>query len=378
MITIRTLHHIRLFYGAYFAAMGLILPYFPIYLSQQGLTAAQIGFLTGLLALAKMIAPPWIGHLLDAKSPRYVHRFTIATALCAALGAMMIGYSSALAWLTPTILLFGICWAVMLPITDALSITLSESRQGDYGRLRLWGSIGFIITSLAGGLWLLQAMQWLPLILALLMLIVALATRGFPRIHHRRQEQITPFPRSFYLLLLIGTLMQLSHGAYYGFFSLYLQAAGYNGLQIAIYWVLGVAAEVILMGYWNSRLQQYPLPLLLTSCLLLAALRWFGTGFTTHAILLVMLQLLHAASYAAFHLTTLAWVKRMAPIDRHSEAQGLFSAAGFGLGSTIGIMLCGVVTDMAGFPAAFYLCGAIALLAIPVVKALDRQMQHNP
>jgi len=89
-------------------------------------------------------------------------------------------------------------------------------------------------------------------------------------------------------------------------------------------------------------------------------------------LLLALLQLLHAASFAAFHVAAIAWVKRMAPAGRHAAAQGLFSAAGFGLGSTIGIMAAGIIPEVMGYAAAFYTCAAVAAAGIPLALLLGK------
>jgi len=166
--------------------------------------------------------------------------------------------------------------------------------------------------------------------------------------------------------------MQISHGAYYGFFSLYLVDAGFSGWQIGLYWVIGVLAEIVLMWRWSRAVQLRAPALVFSICLALAALRWLGTGLTTNMVLLVGLQLLHAASFAAFHLSAIAWVKRIAPDNRHGAAQGLFSAAGFGLGTTIGIMGCGLIVGSMGYAMAFYLCAGVAVIGIPLALMLPK------
>ena len=370
------MHRIRLFYAAYFAAMGLILPFFPVYLDGQGLGTAMVGFFTGLLALAKVLAPPWVGHALDARPDIRLHRFIALASLLAACSAMAISLSLNLYMLGMTILLFGVFWAVILPLTDGLAMSVSEAGCADYGRLRAWGSAGFVLASLAGGIWLAgPAIQVLPLVLTLLMLVLAAAALGFPTVaaEHHRDGAHQAFSRSFYLLLGIAFFMQLSHGAYYGFFSLYLADAGYSGWQIGLYWGLGVLAEIVLMWGWSRRMQNHAPARLFSICLLLAGLRWLGTGWSTEPVLLATLQLLHAASFAAFHVAAVAWVKRLAPKQRHSAAQGFYSAAGFGLGSSIGIMGCGLVADAYGYQMSFYICAGIALLGIPLARMLPKQ-----
>jgi len=379
MVTRQSLDRIRLFYAAYFAAMGLILPFFPVYLDGLGLNTVMIGFMTGLLALAKIIAPPWTGHALDSQPENRIHRFIMIASFLAAATALAIGMTPNLFLMAMTILLFGICWAAILPLTDGLSVSVSESRLADYGRLRAWGSVGFIIASLSGGLWLAGPnMAAFPIVVAMLMLVLAFAAQGFPRLKTAsRDSGRSEFSKSFYLLLGITLMMQISHGAYYGFFSLYLAEAGFSGWQIGLYWSIGVVAEIVLMWQWSRALQQAAPTIVFTICLLLTALRWLGIGLTTNAMILVVLQLLHAASFAAFHVTAIAWVKRLGPETRHGAAQGLYSAAGFGLGSTIGIMGCGLITANFGYSMAFYVCAGVALLGIPFARLLPKGTQKR-
>jgi len=376
MVNQSSLNRIRLFYAAYFAAMGLILPFFPLYLDERGLDAALIGFMTGLIALAKVMAPPWVGHLLDKRPHSWAHRFIVVASWLAVFTALLIGLFHQLYLLAAAVLLFGIFWASVLPLTDGLSVSVSEAEGADYGRLRVWGSIGFVIASLACGLWMNGPnIAAFPFVLAGLMVVLAIASAGFPEIERSGEHDHgkAPFPRSFYLLLAIAFMMQVSHGAYYGFFSLYLADAGFSGWQIASYWVIGVLAEIVLMWRWSRELQQVSPALIFSVCLGLAAFRWLGTGLTTDIWFLVGLQLLHAASFAAFHVAAIAWVKRIAPDSRHGSAQGLFSAAGFGLGSTVGIMGCGLLVGQMGYSIAFYVCAAIALLGIPFAWMLSKQ-----
>ena len=356
--------------------MGLVLPFFPVYLDGRGFDAVLIGFMTGLLALAKVVAPPWIGHLLDSSPQDQGHRFIVVASWLAAFSALVIAFVFNVYLLAAIVLLFGVFWAAVLPLTDGLSVSVSESDVADYGRLRVWGSIGFVIASLAGGVWLIdENIATFPFLLAALMVVLALAAQGFPRAEqiHEQDSGHTPFCRDFYLLLVVAFIMQISHGAYYGFFSLYLADAGFSGWQIGLYWVIGVIAEIVLMWRWSRSVQKVAPALLFSICLALAALRWLGTGLTTDVVLLVGLQLLHAASFAAFHVSAIAWVKRIAPNNRHGAAQGLFSAAGFGLGSTIGIMGCGLIAGSLGYSMAFYICAGIALIGIPLALLLPRK-----
>jgi len=378
MVTTASLHSIRLFYAAYFAAMGLILPFFPVYLAERGLDVVMIGVMTGLLAVAKVVSPPWIGHLADRRLSRHSRSFIVIASLLAALFAIAMDYTADVWWLAVVVLLFGALWAAILPLTDGLSVSVSEAALADYGRLRVWGSIGFVVASLAGGVWLVDGnMGQFPWWLLGLMLMLALAARGFPTQHVFSDQQESGelrFGRPFLILLIVSFLMQVSHGAYYGFYSLYLVDIGYQGWQIGAFWVLGVIAEIILMWGWSKPLQKAAPAWVLSISLFLAAIRWLGIGFTEAWYGLIFWQLLHAASFASFHLSAIAWVKRLAPANRHATAQGWYSASGFGLGSTVGIMGCGLIVASGGYSQAFYLCAGIAVIGMLLAWKLPRQV----
>jgi len=380
MVSHHSLQHIRLFYAAYFAALGVLLPFFPVYLAGRGMDVATIGIFGGLLSLARVLAPPMVGYALDSH-PRPA-RFILYASLAAGLLVLCFPLASPGWVLAVLVLAFGCLWAAVLPITDGLSVAASEASLIDYGRLRVWGSIGFVAASLLGGLWLAesQAVDF-PYWMAGLMLLTAFSARGFPE---RQMEAGVSaghkdgMPRDLLWLLLASFIMQTSHGAYYGFFSLYLLQAGYNGWQIGAFWVLGVLAEIVLMWRYSRPMAAAAPAMLLSACLLLAALRWLGLGLSTALVWLLLLQLLHAASFAAFHINAVTWVQRLAPRHRRDSAQGWYSATGFGMGNAVGIMGCGWIATQAGgaadFSAAFFVCALIALLGIGASLQLPRRV----
>jgi len=171
-------------------------------------------------------------------------------------------------------------------------------------------------------------------------------------------------------LIVVGFLMQLSHGVYYGFFSIYLGGLGYLSWQIGVFWVVGVLAEVVLMWRWSDWLHAASPKWVLSICLLLAALRWVGIASVEQWWAIGLLQLLHAVTYAAFHITALVWVQRWAPVEQSAAAQGWFSSASFGVGVSLGMVGGGWVISQVGFVAAWWLSAAIALLALWWVRPM--------
>jgi len=353
-----------MFYASYFAGMGLILPFFPVYLAGLGWADGMVGLFVGLLAFTKVLSPPLAGYLLDAS--RRGHAYITAFILASAVAIIMLPLATHALLLALLVFIFGLLWSAALPLTDGISLVAAEASLVDYGRLRVWGSIGFIVSSLAGGAWLAGAISIFPFALAALLALSAFAAAGFPV-----QAAVKPtdgtrqtFSPHFRRLLVTSFAMQASHGAYYGFFSLYLFAAGYNGWQIGLLWSLGVLAEIALMWRCSRPIQQAFPAYVLSICLLLAALRWLGTGWSESWLMLVCMQLLHAASFAAFHVSAVTWVKKLVPGHRQASAQGWYSASGFGLGTTLGVIACGWLADQVSYQSAFYVCAGIALFGL--------------
>ncbi len=233
MISNSSLISIRLFYAAYFAAMGLILPYFPVYLTDLGLNTFWVGIFVGALAATKVIAPPLAGLLLEYRNTN-TRTFLLLTASLATLTAAALIPNMDMAWMLGVVIIFGFFWAAILPLTDGLSLVVSELSIMSYGRLRVWGSVGFVLASFTGGLWLVgNNINLFPWILTGLLMLTTLAAVGFPDLSAlsektKQTSSSQPNQKAFIWLLFIGFCMQASHGAYYGFFSLYMLDAGYS------------------------------------------------------------------------------------------------------------------------------------------------------
>ncbi|MDX8381572.1 MAG: MFS transporter [Ghiorsea sp.] len=383
MISKHSLIAIRLFYAAYFAAMGIILPYFPVYLADLGLNTFWVGIFVAALAATKVIAPPLAGLLFESRNTN-TRTFLFLTAGLACITSAMLLFGFEGMQLLIIVMVFGFFWAAILPLTDGLSLVVSEISMMSYGRLRVWGSIGFVLASLMGGFWLVgDHIAQFPWILTGLLLLTTLAAIGFPNLAalnlpiDKKETPSLSNPSALKWLLFIGFCMQASHGAYYGFFSLYMLDAGYSGGEIGFFWILGVLAEILLMWYWSKPLQQRSPINILGVCLLLASLRWFGLALTTNIFAIILLQLLHAASFAAFHLSAVAWVRKFADKKHQASAQGWYSSLGFGLGSMLGIFLCGYIVEIRGYSAAFFACTLIAIFGLLAVWKLKQATQPS-
>ncbi|GAB0056555.1 putative 3-phenylpropionic acid transporter [Candidatus Magnetaquicoccaceae bacterium FCR-1] len=350
------------FYACYFAVVGVWIPYWPLYLAHLGHGAQTIGLLTALTQWIRIPAPPFWGHMADRGGR---HPVILGTSLGALAAFSLFFMDSSLLWIFGVTVLYSLFHTGPLALVDATAMEQSIARHWDYGRLRLWGSWGFIVCSLGGGPLSDQfGLGAIPMLIALLLALTALCTTWLPRTSIRHDAGIrfwTLFERTdvrwFYFS---ATMMQFSHGGYYGFMSLHLQHQGFSRTAIGLLWAIGVLAEVMLMRHSRAWIERVGVARLLTLSLLLATLRWSVYATTVELVWLVGAQLLHAFTFGAFHVASVRRVHDFAPESARGVAQGWLAALSYGVGGGMGMALSGVLLEQAGHTAMF---GMLALAA---------------
>ncbi|MBU2722367.1 MFS transporter, partial [Acidithiobacillus ferridurans] len=295
------------FYFLYFCALGAFMPYWGPWLHAQGQGPLAIGILTAAVQFSKVLAPNlwgWLAHFWGSR------RIVPYAALITAAGFLALGLAhgnfSALLLITLT---FSFFWAATLPLVDATTMDWAQRCGTAYGRIRLWGSLGFIALSLGmGGLlahWGMTA--FLPGI-AIFLVAAWGASRYLP--YGTLPDANAPRPRlsstlrhiSLWFFLLAGLLEQASHGAYYAFYSIYAEQHGLGSAAIGMLWGFAVLCEVAFF-WWGDRLvRRLGVPLVFTGAFVLTALRWGVIAWWPGLVWIILVQSLHAASYAAFHL----------------------------------------------------------------------------
>jgi len=328
---------LALFYGATFLAAGVQLPFWPVWLKSRGLSAAEIGLLLAVGIWIKVAATPLVGMAADRTNRRVL---MIGLAL-ASLGAYLLllpdhGFPALLLIATTA----TTCAAALSPLGENATLSASKAGKLDYGRVRLWGSLSFIVAVLGSGY--LVSDQEADLILLLIAAatgLTVLACFAIPAEGKERKRAKTGNWRALFgqrHLLFLGAalLVQASHSVYYAFGSLYWTALGFSSSTIAWLWVEGVVAEIALF-YWGGPLVRRIGPLkLLALGGAGGALRWAVTGFTADLGMLALLQLFHALSFGAAHLGAMHQLARSVPAEQSATGQALYSAAvsGFGFG----------------------------------------------
>tara|TARA_Y100001968_G_scaffold226492_1_gene209256 strand:- start:476 stop:1651 length:1176 start_codon:yes stop_codon:yes gene_type:complete len=336
------------FYFAYFALLGGVAPFLSLYFESLGFSPARIGELVAIPMLMRCIAPNLWGWLGDATGQRLliVRVGALLTALCFA----GIFWRQDYWWLAAIMALHSFFWHAVLPQFEAITLAHLGSQSARYSQLRLWGSVGFILTVVLLGLLLQRAgMAVYPMAMFGIMLLIAVcstlvpppprqpasaAVAGDGFLRRLRQPGVPAF-------FVAVALMQLSHGPYYTFLSIHLEALGYSRGLIGMLWALGVLAEIVLFMFMHRLLAWISLRQLLVVSFALAALRWLLLGTLAEEMLVLLFaQLLHAATFGAFHVASIHLVQQRFGERYQGQGQALYATLA-GIGGALGALCSG-------------------------------------
>ena len=351
---------LKAFYAALFLTLGVQLPFLPVWLTAKGLDAGSIGIVLAIPAMIRIIAIPVATRMADRRDAVRGVVILAAAGATAGFGALAFAQGAA-----AIMLVYGLASAAYAPVmmlADTYALRGLAQRGRAYGPVRVWGSAAFIAASFGAGA-LLDLMAPVDLIW-LMVAAMAIATAAAFALVPLGMEPAGGVPNrasaahllrnpAFLAAIAAASLVQASHAVYYGFSTIDWQAAGYDGGAIG---ALGVIAEIALFAL-SARLPSTitPLALLLVGAVG-AALRWSAMATAPPAILLPVLQCLHAFSFGITHLGALAFVSRMAPPGATATAQGYFAVA---LGVTMA-----VATALAGVLYGRFGGGAYAAMAV--------------
>jgi PPP family 3-phenylpropionic acid transporter len=361
------------FYFVYFALLGVLAPYLGLYLSARDFDAAEIAQLVALMMATKVIAPNVWGALAD--------RFQVHL-LLVRLGAGMTLFGYVLFLLADgfwrfalAIVFFTFFWNAILAQFEVITLFSLGERRDRYSRIRLWGSVGFIV-SVGGFGFLLErfGIAWFPwLTLAIIATIMLASAAALPQPRLPPEDvragaqfwRICADPR-VWMFFVVCFLLQLSHGPYYTYFSLFLASLGYGESMIGALWSLGVLAEVILFVYMHRWFEYSNLRSIMLIALSLTALRWLLIALAAETLpVLLVAQCLHALSFGAMHAASIRYVHRSFAPRYHGRAQALYSSVGFGAGGACGALLSGAIHSGTGSYAWSFGVGfVVALLCI--------------
>ena len=366
------------FYGAVFAAVGFVLPFWPVWLDARGLTGAEIGALLAASTVSRILAAPLVARVADrtGERKRLIVLLIGASFACWSLFPLAHGFWALLAI---SMAAQG-CSAAAMPLFEDMTLGAVRAHAFEYGRIRLAGSVTFLVAASAGGLWLTGRASGDVLALMILgsglMLATALLLPDLRATQRLTVDLIGGLRailgrRGFRGLFLASGLIQASHMVYYGFATLHWRATGLSDGFIGALWAEGVIAEIVLFWYGGSLRRRLPPAGLIAIGGVAGAVRWLGTGLTVDPAALVALQALHGISFGATHLGSMYYLRDRAPPGLTATTQGLYSALPMGILGGLTMLAAGPLFGALG-PGAFQAMTALALVGALVAGALLR------
>jgi MFS transporter, PPP family, 3-phenylpropionic acid transporter len=359
-------------YFWYFAFIGAFLPYFALYLQSIGLSAGRIAVLMSLGQFMRLVAPLLWSWLADSGGRRV--RIVVVSTAAALASFSVVFLTRNFVGLLIGMAILHFFWSASLPLVEALTLGHLAANPERYGRIRLWGSVGFILTVMGVGLLLdfapISSQLWVSWALLLGTLLSALT---LTEANGRAGQAAGPIlavlrQRKVVFLLAAGLLMTGAHGALYVFYSIHLVAQGYGKTLVGFLWTLGVVAEIVVFLLMPRISAGVSLRNILLACFGLAVLRFlmigWGVGFVG---LLLLAQLLHGASFGAHHAATMSALNRWFEPGQQARAQALYGSVAYGAGGLGGALLAGVLWDRAGSAITFSAASILALLGLILV-----------
>ncbi|HQQ62465.1 MAG TPA: MFS transporter [Pseudomonadales bacterium] len=342
------------FYFFYFIVLGTMVPYLSLYLKSLGLDAWHIGLLTSVMLSTKIVAPNLWGWLADKSGKRMlIIRMGCLLAVLFFSGIFFWKGTMALAII---IFCYSFFWNAVLAQFEAVTLFYLGSKSEHYSRIRLWGSIGFIIAVAIFG-WLFDhvSLDVFPAIIVSGLLAIFLSSwlvvdpPVIPHVIaaiHKTSEEKSFFQslRQPHMVALFSVcfLMVLSHGPFYAFFSLLMERYQHTRTTIGLLWSLGVLAEVGIFWIMHRLLPFWGVRQLLLVSLAVTAVRWLLLALFPQLLsVMIVAQTMHAFSFAAFHSAAIEAVRRFSSRTQSGQAQAFYSAVGYGAGNALGALLSG-------------------------------------
>ena len=361
------------FYFFYYFFVGSFVPYWGIYLQSENFSPSSIGILLSLFQISRIIAPNFWGWLADHTGHRV--KWIKLTSFLGLIGFIGVFWAKGFFWIFLVMSALSLFTSSTLPLAESLTLAHLATTDGHYSRIRLWGSIGFIVASLFLGYLIdLQGINILLWVLLIAQTIIFFLSNTIPEtkeIHHKKNDlsiwKIIKTPSV--IALLIGcTLMVSAHGVLYNFYSIYLKEHGYSSATIGWLWAVGVICEIFIFMLMPKILRRYSLKTILLISLFLGVIRFILIGASPdHFYLLLIAQMFHAATFGSFHAASIEVIAYFFKGRNQSRGQAIYNSVAYGIGGTIGGLGGGYLIQYLGGQLGFIIAAISPLIGFIVI-----------
>ncbi len=370
------------FYFFYFASLGAFLPFWPLYLNYKNFNPYEIGIITGTMIGTKIIAPNLWGWIADKTGLR--HRVIQFGAFSCFLIFSFASSIENFIGMVSLIFFFSFFWNASLPQFEAVTMTSLGSSYNKYSQIRLWGSLGFILSVfLLSALTNYFGIKIVPLFILFFLFLTFVTTLYISNTKIDQKKNKNSLMSIVFKPVVIGILlscflMQLSHGPFYAFFAIYLSESNYSTNLIGFIWTLGVIAEILIFMKISSWIPKYGLQNLFVVSFLFASLRWLLISFFPESIGIVILAtLFHAITYGMYHAVSISLIHEYFTGELQGRGQALYSSISFGLGGSIGSFYSGYLWESAGGSTVYLYASLFAFFGFIVSFILVKSNHRN-
>jgi PPP family 3-phenylpropionic acid transporter len=361
------------FYFFYYAFIGMFAPYWSLYLKSIHFDVVEISILLSVQPVMRMLAPNLWGWLADHTGKRLLVIQIAAT--LSAVCYLGVFFTTSFWGMLLVLCLMSFFWSASMPLVEATTLSYLGKHSARYGRLRSWGSIGFIMTVVGLGYafdyvaiaWLL----WAGLVCEIGILIFS---RQIPHTevvaHHTDSQPIKHIVMQPRVLALLGAcfLMSVAHGPYYTFYSIYLVEHGYAKSAVGGLWALGVICEIAVFFVMPWLSNRYGYTRILLVSFAAAVARFLMIGWCVDMlVVLLFAQVLHAATFGAYHAASVGLIHEFFQGRHQSKGQALFGSFTYGAGGMVGGLASGPIWQHYGASVLFSTSALMAILGMALM-----------
>ena len=351
-----------------FAAMGALLPFLPPYLENRGFSHSDIGWLLACMTALRVVAPTIWGYIADRTGARV--RVVQIGLLGAGSAVLTLEQAQTFSTFATLLMVYGALSAAILPQIETITVDALGDEPKRYGEVRLWGSVGFVLSVVASGYLVERFGQHWLIAIVVGCQALTLATLAFFPAQARRHSVdggleragLSQILRRKHVVVFFGValLMSASHAPYYGFFAIQMNGLGHGQTVIGALWAIAVITEIGLFSQSQRILSMFTIRVGLILVFAVSAARWVGTGLWAGELWVSWIfQAAHAISFGLFHALSIEFIRSAFPPHAHGRGQALYTSISFGVGGAIGAASAGVLWENHGALAA-YLAAAIA------------------
>ena len=361
------------FYFIYYFFVGVFVPYWGLYLQSEQFTPVEIGILMSVFQISRIFAPNFWGWLADHTAKRTV--WIRLNTILGVLGFIAVFWAKGFWPMLLVMSALSLFTSSTMPLSESLTLAHLANTKGHYSRIRMWGSVGFIVASITLGYLIdwagISSLLWAILIVQITLFLLTFSlTEVKVAPHHTDHSSVWKIlSNPAVVALLLGcALMLTAHGVLYNFYSIYLAEHGYSKGMIGWLWSVGVICEIGVFMLMPAMMRRFSLKKIILISLALAVLRFSIIGLAVDYLILILIaQSLHEATFGSLHAATVELIARFFNGRHQAKGHAIYNSVTYGLGGAIGGIAGGYALQGLGGELTFLLAAVFPLIGFVVI-----------